>query len=91
MNVKNMTFLCCLKLTLSVHSEIITDGTLGERVHLQAPNYATTQNLGTTVGSNLFHSFEQFNISSGETATFSGAENIQNVISRVTGGNASTI
>ncbi len=73
------------------HAEIVTDGTLGNRINLQAPNYQITQDLGTTVGSNLFHSFEQFNIYSGETATFSGTENIQNVISRVTGGNASTI
>ena len=74
-----------------VSAEIITDGTLGDRVALQAPYYEITQDLGTTVGSNLFHSFEQFNINLGETATFSGTEGIQNVISRVTGGDSSTI
>lgn len=74
-----------------VYADIITDGSLGPEVHLQAPNYQITQELGTTVGSNLFHSFEQFNIYAGETATFSGANTIENVISRVTGGNASTI
>ncbi len=73
------------------HAEIITDGTLGSRMNLQAPNYDITQDLGKTVGPNLFHSFEQFDIYQGETATFLGSPKIQNVISRVTGGNASTI
>ncbi len=75
----------------TTHAEVITDGLLGNRVDLQAPNYQITQSLGTTIGPNLFHSFEQFNIHPGEIATFSSAENIQNVISRMTGGNASTI
>lgn len=78
-------------LSSPIYAEIITDGTLGPRVELAAPDYQVTQDLGKTVGPNLFHSFEQFNLSSGETATFSGSPEIQNVISRVTGGNPSNI
>ncbi len=79
-------------ISFHAYAEIITDGTVGNRVNLQAPDYQITQDLGTTVGSNLlFHSFEQFNIHAGEMATFSGSANIQAVISRVTGGNPSTI
>ncbi len=88
---KKQIFSLFLIISYHTHAEIITDGTLGNRVDLQAPNYQITQDLGTTVGPNLFHSFEQFNIDAGETATFSGTTNIQNIISRVTGGNASTI
>ncbi len=73
------------------YAEIITDGTLGAQVNLQAPNYNISQDLGTTVGPNLFHSFEKFNIFPGEVATFSGQSTVKNVISRVTGGNVSTI
>jgi filamentous hemagglutinin family protein len=43
-------------------------------------------------GANLFHSFERFSVSAGDTALFtSGATNLKNVITRVTGGQASTI
>lgn len=46
---------------------------------------------GYTVGSNLFHSFSDFNINAGESATFTGPDAINNVISRVTGSGTSTI
>src|SRR5262249_46195010 len=48
-------------------------------------------NLGKQVGGNLFHSFGQFSLVKGDTATFSGPAAISNVISRVTGGNQSSI
>jgi filamentous hemagglutinin family protein len=73
------------------HAEIVTDGTLGQRINLPAPHYQITQDLGKTMGANLFHSFEQFNLYPDETATFSGSAEIKNVISRVTGGNTSII
>jgi len=46
---------------------------------------------GQQLGGNLFHSFQNFNLSESETATFSGANSVQNVIARVTGGQVSTI
>ena len=39
----------------------------------------------------MFHSFQDFNLNRFESATFSGPNNINNVISRVTGGNPSSI
>jgi len=75
----------------SLSAEIVTDGSLGNRVNLNAPDYQITQDLGQRKGDNLFHSFDSFNIYQGESATFSGDNNIQNVISRVTGGESSTI
>jgi filamentous hemagglutinin family protein len=53
---------------------------------LTGPNYAIPHDLGQTRGANLFHSFEQFNVLTGESATFTGPNTIQRVISRVTGG-----
>ncbi len=73
------------------HAEVVTDGSLGLRMGLEGSVYDIHAGLGTQVGSHLFHSFEQFNIFQGETATFSGPPDIQNVISRVTGGSSSLI
>ncbi|MCV6638800.1 filamentous hemagglutinin N-terminal domain-containing protein [Candidatus Albibeggiatoa sp. nov. NOAA] len=53
--------------------------------------YNIPQELGQTVGSNLFHSFDSFNLNAGETAQFIGSGQIQNVISRVTGNEPSLI
>ena len=58
---------------------------------LVGPNYSIGANLGKQVGSNLFHSFGQFGLATGESATFSGPATISNVIGRVTGGNPSWI
>ena len=53
--------------------------------------YNVTSNLGKQVGPNLFQSFSQFNLTSGETAVFSGPASVHNVLARVTGGSASNI
>jgi len=42
-------------------------------------------------GANLFHSFREFNLKKGQTASFSSTENIKNILTRVTGGNQSFI
>jgi filamentous hemagglutinin family protein len=76
---------------LSTHAQITTDGTLGQALNLPGPDYQIGADLGQQRGGNLFHSFQDFNLQSFESATFSGPDQIQNVISRVTGGNPSNI
>ena len=49
------------------------------------------QNNGQAAGNNLFYSFNQFNIGSGDTAYFNFTQNWENVITRVTGGAVSFI
>lgn len=72
---------------------IATDGSVGAAETLTGSHVTIPQALGTTVGTNLFHSFAQFNIQTGQTVTFS--ENtpnaLDNIISRVTGGSRSAI
>ncbi len=70
---------------------ISIDGRFSSAQTLAGPNYAITADLGKQVGSNLFHSFGKFGLSTGDVATFSGPAIINNVIGRVTGGAQSTI
>ncbi len=46
---------------------------------------------GTPAGTNLFHSFQQFGLTQGQIAHFLANPTIQNILARVTGGNASVI
>ncbi len=46
---------------------------------------------GKQAGSNLFHSFDQFGLSQGQTANFQSNPSISNILGRVVGGNASVI
>src|SRR3954449_3875860 len=74
-----------------VQAQIVTDGSVGPKVSLRGSEIEIGANLGTRRGDNLFHSFEKFGIATGQTATFTGPGAIKNVISRVTGGEISTI
>ncbi|QTA91437.1 filamentous hemagglutinin N-terminal domain-containing protein [Desulfonema magnum] len=69
------------------------DGSLGTagKLNLPGPDYDIKAEYGRQAGTNLFHSFEQFNIHSKESATFTGPDSVQNIITRVTGGEASWI
>ena len=46
---------------------------------------------GTLKGQNLFHSFQDFNVDTGRSVYFSNPAGVQNILSRVTGGNLSNI
>jgi filamentous hemagglutinin family protein len=72
-------------------AEVTLDGGLGPAGPLPGPDFMIPDTVGQTVGTNLFHSFSIFNIYHGESATFTGPPVIDNVISRVTGGNLSFI
>jgi large exoprotein involved in heme utilization and adhesion len=64
-------------LPLAASAQHITvDGRLAPAQTLAGPNYAIGANLGKQVGSNLFHSFGLFGLTTGESATFSGPATI---------------
>jgi filamentous hemagglutinin family protein len=81
------------------HAEVTLDGSLGRSGMLDGKldsntgkiDFAITTDLGRQIGTNLFHSFGRFNLGSSESATFSGPDSVQNILGRVTGGQASTI
>ncbi len=68
---------------------MIADQTSGTRV--AANNQVYTVAGGKAVGGNLLHSFREFNIEAGETASFQAEPQTQQIISRVTGDNDSWI
>jgi large exoprotein involved in heme utilization and adhesion len=68
-------------------AQIVVDGTLGGAGPLTGPAFEIPDTLGTQVGGNLFHSFSDFNVRAGESATFTSAfmGPTANVIARVSG------
>jgi filamentous hemagglutinin family protein len=72
-------------------AQVVLDGKFGTSGALAGPNYNITAGMGATRGNNLFQSFSQFSLKSGDVATFTGPANIQNILSRVTGGSPSSI
>ncbi len=72
-------------------AQIVTDGTVGPAVSLTGAAVVVGSDLGTIAGTNLFHSFFDFNVNSGQSVTFTGPESLQDVLARVTGGRVSDI
>lgn len=70
-------------------AQVTSDNTVNTKVN-QNENVAEITG-GTTRGDNLFHSFREFSVRTGNEAFFNNADSISNIFSRVTGGNISTI
>ncbi len=74
-------------------AQIVPDTTLGNENSTVTPIDSTFDRIdgGATRGSNLFHSFQEFNIDEGRSVYFTNPAGIQNIFSRVTGTNLSQI
>ena len=77
-------------------AQITPDATLGAERSVVTPTniYGLPSDRidgGAQRGANLFHSFREFNVDSGRGAYFANPAGIENIISRVTGSNASNI
>ncbi|GAP94808.1 two-partner secretion domain-containing protein [Leptolyngbya sp. NIES-2104] len=73
-------------------AQVVPDLTLPVGEQSQVSGTADTQIDGGAIrGSNLFHSFQQFSIPTGGSASFNNTPTITNIITRVTGSDASNI
>ncbi|KYC38053.1 hypothetical protein WA1_37495 [Scytonema hofmannii PCC 7110] len=82
----------CLALGSPSQSQISSDGTVPTNVGQSGNVFEITG--GTQAGSNLFHSFKEFSVPTGSEAFFKNTtniNNIDNIITRVTGGSISNI
>ena len=70
-------------------AQVTSDGTVNTQVNQNGNTAEITG--GETRGDNLFHSFQDFSVSTGNEAAFLNANDIANIFSRVTGGNISNI
>ena len=74
-------------------AQLIPDDTLGSESSIVTPLNALRDRIdgGAIRGGNLFHSFQEFNIDTGRGAFFDNPAAIENILTRVTGGNPSEI
>lgn len=81
----------------AAQAQIIPDHTLGSENSVVVPQLVIQGvpsdriDGGALRGSNLFHSFQEFNIREGQGAYFSNPIGVDHILSRVTGGNPSAI
>lgn len=92
-------FLWGLSVTLSlvpifeVEAQLIPDNTLGKENSLVNSVDSLSKKIegGAIRGSNLFHSFKEFNINNGKSVYFNNPNLIKNILTRITGSNSSRI
>jgi filamentous hemagglutinin family protein len=72
-------------------AQITPDTTLPENSRVRITDKIINLEGGTQSASNLFHSFSEFSVPKDTTAYFNNVQNIQNIITRVTGQSVSNI
>lgn len=77
--------------TLVTAQSVSSDGTLPNPTQVTEKETVSEITGGTTRGNNLFHSFQDFSVGTGNEAFFNNADNISNILGRVTGGDISNI
>jgi len=60
-------------------------------IQIDGIKFQVTPSMGKQYGSNVFYSFEEFNLNKEQVVIFSGSNDIENIIGRITGGKQSVI
>lgn len=83
-------FFSCFLAAHPALAQIASDGSLPTEVTTpDQQNFTITG--GNRIGNNLFHSFREFSVPTDGSATFEHAAQVENIFSRVTGGQVSNI
>ncbi|MBN4005476.1 filamentous hemagglutinin N-terminal domain-containing protein [Nostoc sp. LPT] len=87
---------CVGAIAVSIHpafAQLTPDNSLGKERSQVIPINTNNDRIegGAARGSNLFHSFQDFNVGENQGVYFANPEGITNIFSRVTGGNSSNI
>lgn len=77
--------------SLDVSAQIVPDNTLSNPSIVRANSNQVTIEGGTTAGSNLFHSFQEFSVPNQGLAHFNNSLAVGNIFSRITGVSPSNI
>ena len=76
-------------ISFNAQAQIAVDGTTD--TSLAPTDNGVRIDDGDRAGNNLFHSFQEFSVPDGSSASFNNAVEIENIFSRVTGGSISNI
>jgi len=87
--IAGVLYLNSLATINAAQAQIRADGTVSTEVTQSGNVFEITE--GSKAGGNLFHSFQEFSLPTGNTAFFKNGADITNIISRVTGGSISSI
>ena len=80
-----------------INAQVVPDSSLGSESSIVTPNVTVRDAIadliegGAIRGDNLFQSFSEFNIAEGSRVFFANPDGINNIFTRVTGGNTSNI
>ncbi|MBE9038254.1 two-partner secretion domain-containing protein [aff. Roholtiella sp. LEGE 12411] len=85
----SLLFICSTN--FSVKAQIIPDNNLPNNTTIKLDGDTRSIEGGTQVGSNVFHSFKDFSVPTGTSVHFNNGLDIQNIITRITGGSISNI
>ncbi|MEQ8381254.1 MAG: S-layer family protein [Coleofasciculus sp. A1-SPW-01] len=96
---KALKWFCCFGLVSShifyaakINAQLIPDDTLGAENSIVVPQEARDLiQGGARRGSNLFHSFQEFNVDPGQQVYFTNPGEVDHILTRVTGTNLSNI
>lgn len=87
----NGSMVIALHVPRKVWADVVPDNSLLENSRVIRQDNTLRIEGGTQRGNNLFHSFQEFSVPTGEIADFRNADSIANIFARITGSSRSEI